>query len=195
MGYFFIILTFLCGLAIALLCWVLMAGIYYWLFCTNDPRRIQKSTDDSPTAFLVPYASFLQPLLRREPSAFLLVLLEIGKIPAMLGPGYRKEGHKFNPLHSGHVLAFLALGFILTIYGVFSDFTSPILIEKLHKSVIGGIITVALLWIVSAALYHFFVLKKRSGGKKTQLPKPRSYGAPLCSNAIGLFPPLHVEAQ
>jgi hypothetical protein len=161
-----ILLWFLFGLAAALFCWVLIACIYYWLFWTKDPRGEQPSVDDNPKSFLVPYTGWFQGLRDREPSVFLLVLLEVGKLVAKLGPGYRNPDRPFNPLHSGHALALLSLGFIATVYGVFWDLTSPIILASVHNTVITLIIVVAALWTLLALLYYWLVLKKRPHGKQ-----------------------------
>jgi hypothetical protein len=166
LGYGQILPWFVLGLIAALICWLLMACIYYWLFWTKDPRGVQAPVDDNPKSFLVPYTGWFQRLQDREPSVFLLVLLEVGKLVAKLGPGYRNPDRPFNPLHSGHSLALLTLGFIVTIYTVFWDFTSPIRLGLVHTMVIAIIVTAAALWTLSALLYHLLVLRRRPGGKQ-----------------------------
>jgi hypothetical protein len=165
LGYLPLIFSSVVGIVMALVCWILLAGIYYWLFWGTDPRGLQSRFTDPPKAFVVPFTTRFQALERREPSAYLLVLIELGKIPARLGAGFINSRRPFNPLHSGLTLAFLTLGFVVTVYGVFWDFTAPVPVPAVHAWVVGVIITVAVLWTIAAGLYHNKVLRPRTSTK------------------------------
>jgi hypothetical protein len=82
------------GFLAALFCWILLAGIYSWLFWNEDPRGKEAPTTDPFKAFLMPchgpfrkLGKFFVWLQKREPAALLLVLIEIGKPLSKLGPG------------------------------------------------------------------------------------------------------------
>ncbi len=172
LGYPLIIGMFLLGLAAAIFCWILQACIYYWLFLVRNPRDPNLQTQDCPRAFLIPCEGpfawlkrWFDFLLDREPSVFLLVLLELGKWPARLGPGYSKEKRPFNPLCSGHSLVLLTLAFTAAIYGVFWDFTSPVPLRSVHMAVTFAIPLLLAAWVVGVLIYGADIARRRSGWK------------------------------
>jgi hypothetical protein len=167
--YSIIVPALVCGFLGALFCWILLAGIYSWLFWNKDPRGKEAPTMDPFKAFLMPchgpfrkLGEFFVWLQEREPSALLLVLIEIGKPLSKLGPGYKNKGRKANPLHSGHALALLVLGFMLIFYLVFWDFTSPVTVEMVHTTVVTAIPVILGIWVLSAGVYYYLVLRRRT---------------------------------
>jgi hypothetical protein len=167
-GYASIAGYLLLGVLAALLCWILIAGIYYWMFWNKDPENPDKKpTANKPKSFLAPCSNLFKCLQDREPPLFLLLLSKLGKIPARLGPGYKTSDRPFNPLHTGHALAFLVLSFILTVYFVFWDFTSPVPLKHVHLIVEATILAVGLLVAVATGLYHIR-LKRLSKRKHSE---------------------------
>lgn len=138
----------LLGVVIALVCWTLMAGIYYWLFWAG--QGIQRRAK----AFVVPYSEAFDNLKKKEPAAPLLALLGLvensvswavsigkrfgAKKGATWGNGYvdpeRGQLAQFK-VHSGHALAFLSLAFLATIYLAFWYFAAPVLLKNVRLMV------------------------------------------------------------
>jgi hypothetical protein len=140
-----IAISLLLGLVAALLCWILLAAIYYWLYWIPG-AKVKEDFPSKP--FLIPYAEYFKPLEGWQPSAPLLALLQLFERAARGGPGYARADRGTFTLHSGHVLAWLTLGFLATVYLAFWDFTAPI--ELVQVRLIERIIFVAaaLIWAV-----------------------------------------------
>lgn len=129
------------GVALALVCWILMARIYYWMFW-----RPNAAFRDDAKAFVIPYAERFKKLEEERPSAALLALLHLFEHAACLGDGYRDKKRGDFELHSGHAFAFLTLAFLAAIYVAFWDFTAPVELVKVRLFEIIFFLTGAAIW-------------------------------------------------
>lgn len=130
------------GILLALACWTLMAGIYYWMFWRTDVAT------NPARAFVVPYAGIFKKIENDPPSTALVGLLTLFDYAAGLGPGYSDPGRGAFELHSGHAFAFLNLGFLAAIYLSFWDFTAPVELPKVRSLVQIIFLLAALVWII-----------------------------------------------
>lgn len=137
-----IVFTTIAGVLVALLCWTLMAGIYYWMFW-----RPGATAADPAKAFVVPYTGLFDTIKNEPPSKPLLGLLELFERATSFGPGFRDNRRGDFKLHSGHAFAFLTLGFLAAIYLAFWDFTSPVELGKVRLIEIIIFVLAALLWV------------------------------------------------
>ena len=137
-----IVLCIAAGVLVALICWTLMAGIYYWMFW-----RPGATVADPAKAFVVPYSDLFNTIRDEAPSKPLVGLLVFFKPAAKLGPGFRDDRRGDFKLHSGHAFAFLTLGFLAAIYLAFWDFTAPVELEKVRLIERIIFVLAAVLWM------------------------------------------------
>jgi hypothetical protein len=184
------VIYLLAGILLAVVCWCLLAALYYWTYVTDQQLylsgrmsskqviargrlRLDAGSPLDANAFITPAwpKSAWRALEDAEPPAISQLFDRIFTLVAScLGPGFRKEASQpsgLKPksanspvLNSGHQLAIMALAFLLFVYGALSYYTAPIPMDSFLLVVRFFIGAILMGWLVLAVWYRW-----RKGGR------------------------------